>query len=137
MVSPRTQSYSCWNRTAYFIEAGIPLETAFGSKTSVYTGCFTNDWQQLCFKDSEQSADYAGLGVEASMNANRISWFFNFTGTSVNVDSACSSSLIALDLACKGLINGDMNMVREALSSERSALHPQLTYYRALRLAAI
>lgn len=71
------------------------------------------------------------------MNANRISWFFNFTGSSVNVDTACSSSLIALDLACKGLINGETNMVRDQLSDEPLALKFQLTYYRASRLAAI
>lgn len=90
----------------------MPLEKVFGSKTSVFTGCFTNDWHQLCIKDTEQSADYAGLGVEPCMNANRISWVFNFTGTSLNVDSACSSSLVALDIACKGLRSGDADMVR-------------------------
>lgn len=97
----------------------MPLEKISGSKTSVYTGCFTNDWQQLCFRDSEQSVDYVGLGIEASMNANRISWFFNFKGTSANVDTACSSGLVALDLACKGLINKDSNMVCHKPSSER------------------
>ncbi|MCJ1387139.1 hypothetical protein MMC17_010268 [Xylographa soralifera] len=90
--------------------AGIPTDKVFGSKISVYTGCFTNDWQQLCFKDSEQTADYAGIGVESSMNANRISWFFTFTGGSTNIDTACSSSLVALDLACRDLINGEVNM---------------------------
>lgn len=55
----------------------------------------------------------------------------------MNVDTACSSSLIALDLACKGLINGETNMVRDQLSDEPLALKFQLTYYRASRLAAI
>lgn len=81
-----------------------------GSKTSVYTGCFTNDWQLLCFKDAEQSSKYAGLGIEPCMLANRISWFFGLTGISANLDSACSSSLVALDVACKGLLNRDANM---------------------------
>ncbi|KAG6993746.1 reducing polyketide synthase pksF [Physcia stellaris] len=80
------------------------------STTSVYTGCFTNDWQQLCFKDPEQTADHAGIGVESCMNANRISWFFDSTGSSVNVDTACSSSIVALDLACQSLMNRDANM---------------------------
>ncbi|MCJ1263260.1 hypothetical protein MMC22_003130 [Lobaria immixta] len=90
--------------------AGMPLKKAFGSKTSVYTGCFTNDWQQLSLKDAESCSSHAGLGIEASMNANRISWFFDFKGTSFNVDSACSSSLVALDLACTSLICRDTNM---------------------------
>lgn len=78
----------------------------------MYTGCFTNDWQQLSLKDAESCSNYAGLGIEASMNANRISWFFNLKGTSFNVDSACSSSLVALDLACTSLISKDTDMVR-------------------------
>ena len=80
------------------------------SKTSVYTGCFTNDWQLLCFKDAEQSSKYAALGIEPCMLANRISWFFGLTGISANLDSACSSSLVALDVACKGLLSREANM---------------------------
>jgi acyl transferase domain-containing protein len=45
------------------------------------------------------------------MLANRISWFFDLVGPSVNLDSACSSSMMALDHACKGLWNGDTTMV--------------------------
>ena len=88
----------------------MPLSKVFGSKTSVYTGCFTNDWQLLCFKDAEQSSKYAALGVVPSMLANRISWFFGFTGVSANLDSACSSSLVALDIACKGLLSREAKM---------------------------
>lgn len=90
--------------------AGMPMSKVFGSKTSVFTGCFTNDWQLLCFKDAEQSSKYAALGIEPCMLANRISWFFGFTGISVNLDSACSSSLVALDFACKGLLSREANM---------------------------
>ena len=87
------------------------MERVNGTKTSVYTGCFTNDWQQLCFKDSEQCGATTALGSQACLNANRISWFFNFTGNSANIDTACSSSLVALDFGCKGLINGEVEMV--------------------------
>lgn len=88
------------------------MKNVFGSKTSVFTGCFTNDWQQLSLKDPEHSSTHTALGIEASMNANRISWFFNFKGTSFNVDSACSSSLVTLDLACTSLITKAADMVR-------------------------
>jgi acyl transferase domain-containing protein len=45
------------------------------------------------------------------MLANRISWFFDLTGPSITLDSACSSSLMALDFACQGLRCEDTNMV--------------------------
>lgn len=118
MVSCRSTAICvlCFRWLAHLSLAGMPVEKVQGSKTSVYTGCFTNDWQQICFKDSEQCSNYAALGVETCMISNRISWFFNFTGASANVDSACSSSLVALDLACKDLITKDANMVCHDIS---------------------
>lgn len=67
------------------------------------------------------------------MNANRISWFFNFTGGSANIDTACSSSLVALDMACKDLINRDVDMVRQMYTG----VIDLLTISRLLLQAAI
>ena len=91
--------------------AGITLERVAGSKTSVHTGCFTNDYQLLLTKDPLAPPKYAATGIAPSMLANRISWYFNLTGPSVNLDSACSSSLMALDLSCQSLWRGDSTMV--------------------------
>ncbi|KAK1148135.1 Type I Iterative Polyketide synthase (PKS) [Aspergillus melleus] len=90
--------------------AGIPMESANGSKTAVYSGCMTDDYRHLVCHDAESIPKYAAVGSTMSMLANRLSWFFNLTGPCVNLDSACSSSLMALDMACQGLRNGDSNM---------------------------
>lgn len=92
--------------------AGQPLEKIFGSRTAVYTGCFTDDYKMLHCKDPEHGSSYGAVGLEFSMLANRLSWFYGFTGTSLNIDTACSSSLVALDLACQNLRSGDSDMVR-------------------------
>ncbi|MEV0016819.1 SDR family NAD(P)-dependent oxidoreductase [Streptomyces tendae] len=39
--------------------------------------------------------------------ANRVSYFFDFQGPSLSVDSACSSSLTAVHLACESLRRGE------------------------------
>lgn len=91
--------------------AGIPMEKACGTKTGVYAGSMTNDYQIMSTKDEEDLPDYGAVGTSASMLANRLSWFFNFTGPSVSLDTACSSSLMALDLACQGLRAGESSMV--------------------------
>ncbi|TGO80363.1 hypothetical protein BELL_0009g00470 [Botrytis elliptica] len=78
--------------------------------TSVYTGCFTNDYLSILEKNFEAEQKHAAMGVTPSMLANRLSWFFNFKGTSMNLDSACSSSLIALHLACQDLRAGTSSM---------------------------
>ena len=87
------------------------MDRCIGSKTSVYTGSFTDDYRSLLSSDSELGATYAATGLATSILANRISWFFDLKGPSVNLDSACSSSLMALDIACKGLRSGEASMV--------------------------
>jgi acyl transferase domain-containing protein len=91
--------------------AGIPIEQIAGSKTSVFTGCFSCDYGLFMSKDPEGPSKYTAVGTQMNMLANRISWFFNLVGPSANVDSACSSSLMALDLACQSLWSGDSTMV--------------------------
>ncbi|KAL9032217.1 MAG: hypothetical protein Q9180_006624 [Flavoplaca navasiana] len=90
--------------------AGIPLERAVGSNTSVHTGCFSDDYRMTLSKDPSTLPRYTATGVAPSMLAARLSWFFNFTGPCVNLDSACSSSMVAFDLACQGLRNRETNM---------------------------
>lgn len=89
-----------------------------GSKTSVYTGCFTPDYLIQLSKDPLTIPTYAATGTGASILANRISWFFDLKGPSVNMDSACSSSGMALDLACENLRNGSTEMVSQPISSQ-------------------
>ncbi|OJZ89214.1 hypothetical protein ASPFODRAFT_42376 [Aspergillus luchuensis CBS 106.47] len=91
-------------------DAGIPIENCSGTDTAVYTGCFTNDYLNLLQQDFESEHTHAAMGVAPSMLANRVSWFFNFKGTSMNLDSACSSSLVALHLAAQDLHAGNCSM---------------------------
>lgn len=93
-----------------FENAGIPLKRASGSATSVHTGCFTDDYKLQLLKDPEQIPKYAATGASLAMLANRLSWFFNLTGPSMNIDSACSSSGTAVDHACQLLRNRDCDM---------------------------
>ena len=92
------------------------MEKCRGSQTSVYTGSFTDDYRSIIFSDPEQEKRYAATGLAASMLANRISWFYDFTGPSMQLDTACSSSLTAVHLACNGLRNGETSMVSLSLN---------------------
>lgn len=47
------------------------------------------------------------LGTDYSMMANRISHFFDLRGHSTSIDTACSTSLMGLHLACQSLRSGD------------------------------
>lgn len=88
------------------------MEKAAATQTGVYTGAFTDDFKLMIQRDIEVLPKYALTGSSLSLLANRISWFFNLRGPSMNIDTACSSSMVALDLACQGLRNRDTGMVR-------------------------
>lgn len=90
-----------------------------GSKTGVYSGSMSDDYQQILAKDIDCIPKYSASGVAKTMVANRLSWFYDFHGPSICMDSACSSSLMAFDFACQGLRNRDCNMV----SGNRTVAH--------------
>ncbi|KAL9020487.1 MAG: hypothetical protein Q9185_002260 [Variospora sp. 1 TL-2023] len=71
--------------TAYraFENAGVSLEQAAGSKTSVHIGSFNSDYSLLLQKDLTTPKRYLGTGTEAGMLANRLSWFFGLKGPSM------------------------------------------------------
>lgn len=93
------------------ILAGIPIEKARGSKTSVFVGAIAGDFPLMLSRDVQQDQKYRAIGVSQSILANRLSWFYEFTGPSMTIDTACSSSLVALDLACQSLRGGSSSMV--------------------------
>ncbi|KAI1425159.1 putative polyketide synthase [Xylaria sp. FL1777] len=90
--------------------SGITMESVAGSSTSVYTGSFGLDYGIQINRDAECPPAYAGLGFGISMLANRLSWFFDLRGPSIGLDSACSSSAMAIDMACQALKTGSCNM---------------------------
>lgn len=98
--------------------AGVSLEQAAGSKTSVHIGSFNNDYSLLLQKDLTTPKRYFATGTEAGMLANRLSWFFDLKGPSMQVDTACSSSLNALHLACQNMRGGGADMVRTLFELE-------------------
>jgi 3-oxoacyl-(acyl-carrier-protein) synthase len=71
----------------------------------------------LAAKDPEMMSKYTAPGIASTMLSNRISWFFDLKGASVTLDTACSSSMVALDMACQGLWNHTANTVRICTSS--------------------
>jgi acyl transferase domain-containing protein len=93
-------------------EAGLPLDHVNGSNTSVYVGCFMNDYETIAHRDLEMPNTYHATGNAPAMLANRINWFYNFSGPSMSVNTACSGSLVALHLACQSLRCGESKMVR-------------------------
>jgi acyl transferase domain-containing protein len=90
------------------LENGGPVpEKLAGSKTGVFIGISSSDYHdiQLSASDRDSINAYTNLGSAHSVTANRISYILNFKGPSLAVDTACSSALVAVHLACQSIWN--------------------------------
>jgi acyl transferase domain-containing protein len=80
------------------------LEFQSDGKTGVYVGATASSGN---FRESEGlNQSHSALQSHSSI-ANRTSHFFGLRGPSVAVDTMCSSSLMAIHMACNGLLQGE------------------------------
>ncbi|KAI1170512.1 polyketide synthase PksD [Nemania sp. FL0916] len=107
--------------------SGIRAEDAAGTDTAVFAASMTNDYLKLISKDPEEGPQNTATGTSAAMLANRLSWYFDFNGPSVQVNTACSSGLVTVDLACQSLRNKQCSMAlvtgSNMLLSAEESLH--------------
>ena len=87
--------------------AGIPKQDLVGKNVGVFVGGSFPDYEVRNCRDIETAPMYQATGCAPALLANRLSYFFNFSGPSFTVDTACSSSLAALHLACQSLRSGE------------------------------
>lgn len=87
--------------------AGMRIEDLTGSNTSVYMGTCTQDYYDLLLKDSEPTTMHSVTGISKSLLACRLSWFFDLRGPALTIDTACSSALCGVHLACQSLRTGE------------------------------
>ena len=81
-----------------------------GTKTGVFIGISTNDYGRRQFSHPSLIDAYAGTGNALSIAANRISYQFDLLGPSIAIDTACSSALVAVHLACRSLWNAEATL---------------------------
>ncbi|KAI1453481.1 hypothetical protein F4805DRAFT_478404 [Annulohypoxylon moriforme] len=93
-----------------FENAGIPIETVRGSRTAVFGATMSDDYARMTFKDFDAPPIPAITGLQPSILPNRISWYFDFRGPSLHIDTACSSSMIAFDMACQSMRSDSASM---------------------------
>ncbi|KAL6885742.1 hypothetical protein GGI43DRAFT_432364 [Trichoderma evansii] len=75
-------------------------------------GCFvgggqSHDYWDLQALDLDSIPKYSATGLGTSILSNRISWFFNLRGPSMTIDTACSSSMTAMHMACQSIRSGE------------------------------
>ncbi|KFQ45994.1 Fatty acid synthase [Nestor notabilis] len=88
------------------LDGGINPATLRGTDTGVWIGASGSEAAEALSQDPEKLLGYSMTGCQRAMLANRISYFYDFTGPSIAIDTACSSSLIALENAFKAIRHG-------------------------------
>ncbi|KAF2472828.1 ketoacyl-synt-domain-containing protein, partial [Lindgomyces ingoldianus] len=88
--------------------AGLTLEDLQGSDTGVFVGLMGCEYFDNATFDLEASSgQMLTTGTGRNMAANRISYTFDFRGPSMTIDTACSSSMMAVHLAVSSLRRGE------------------------------
>ncbi|MFY1632298.1 SDR family NAD(P)-dependent oxidoreductase [Solwaraspora sp. WMMB335] len=87
--------------------AGIVPARLAGSATGVFVGIGTDDYASVAFDDPANLNAYFVTGNALSIAVNRLSYLLDLRGPSLALDTGCSSSLVAVHLACQSLRAGD------------------------------
>jgi acyl transferase domain-containing protein/acyl carrier protein len=92
-------------------DAGIPVAPLTDPNVGVFMGIMGSDYAFLPTLDDEDIIKgFQGAGLSHSAGVGRISYLFGFEGPSVAVDTASSSSLVAVFQAMRSLQDGNCNL---------------------------
>ncbi|KAL4783980.1 hypothetical protein BJX76DRAFT_367919 [Aspergillus varians] len=85
----------------------VPGRTASSNPKRIgsYYGQASDDWREL--NASQNIGTYAVTGGVRAFGNGRINYYFNFPGPSFSIDTACSSGLAAVQVACSALWAGE------------------------------
>ena len=111
---------------------GVTMSSIAGQDVGVYVGATLSHYEVHCLRDFETAPRLQHMGCADSFLANRISYFYDLKGPSVSLDTACSSGLAALHLACQSIRIGDikqaivggcqLNLMPEVMASVSSSM---------------
>jgi glutamate-1-semialdehyde aminotransferase/3-oxoacyl-(acyl-carrier-protein) synthase len=97
-------------QTAYHTieNAGYSVKKLKGSQTGIFLGYTggSDDYLNLVKETEPEFAAMAYPANLASVIASRVAYVFDFKGPSLLIDTACSSSMVAFNMACQSLREG-------------------------------
>ncbi|MDF1744080.1 MAG: SDR family NAD(P)-dependent oxidoreductase [Gimesia sp.] len=118
---------NCWTALE---DAGVKPYPLQDSNVGVFMGIMSSDYASLSTLENHSIlADFQGAGFSHSAGVGRISYSFGFEGPSLAIDTASSSSLVAVCQAMRSLQEGHCNM---ALAGGVNAI---LTPFNSLLMA--
>lgn len=104
--------------------AGLPLQRLAGTRTGVFMGNTTTDYRDMICRDLDNAPQYTFTGTCPASIANRISWLWDLRGPSFPINTACSSSMVALHIACQSLRTGESDIA--IVGASNCLLNPEM-----------
>lgn len=111
-----------------FLTAGLPVQSLRGSGTAVFSATMADNYARITSKDFDIAPRKMVTALQPSILPNRISWYFDLRGPSAHVDTACSGTLTALDIACQTICSGNASQVCQPVSKVYITYDPQVFY---------
>ena len=90
--------------------AGLAPTSLAGSLTGVFVGLAHGDYSFVTGQADALEDPYGFTGLPFSMGSGRVSYAMGLRGPAFTVDSACSSSLLAVHMACRSLNDGESDL---------------------------
>lgn len=92
--------------------AGQCVQKLNGSQTGVFIGISFDDYAKFSLNsgDVNRIDAYSSLGNTRSIAVGRLSYALGLQGPTMQLDTTCSSSLLATHLACQSLRSGESNL---------------------------
>lgn len=90
--------------------AGLDPHSLAGSATGVFAGLSHDDYTVITREAGVLGHAYGYTGTPANMASGRIAYALGLRGPALTVDTACSTGLLTVHLACRSLDSGESEM---------------------------
>jgi acyl transferase domain-containing protein len=113
------------------LESAGYISDFYTGSVGVFAGVATNTYLLFNLYSNQKLIGSVGnlqtaIGNKGDFLTTRVSYKLNLRGPSINVQTACSTSLVAIHLACQSLLGGECDM---ALAGGVSISFPQVSGY--------
>lgn len=88
-------------------DAGYSARSLSGSSMGIFVGTMSSDYSHMLAAAKVGIEGYSSTGKVSSIGPNRMSYLLNVHGPSEPIETACSSSLIAIHRAVNAIHSGD------------------------------